>query len=347
MSREVASGNVERSSCPRWMWMSPGSRPSHDTFPEGFPARSRMPPRITINTPNPSRILPRSLIALRLAGRRRRTSRAGARAWPPRRDRQAGHARGARTPPRSRARPLGAPHDVSDLQQEGLDDLGQRLGLVVDRGGDGLEADGPAAVLLDDRGEEPAVQAVEPAASTPSRSSASRARPRRDRPVAPHLTVVAHAPEQPVGDARRAPGAARDGLGAAGSMGASGSTPSARRWSQLLDRVEVQVVEDAEALAQRRADSMPGRVVAPTSVNGRSGILMLRAFSPLSMTKLTEKSSIAGYSSSSTARGSRWISSMNRTSRSLEIGQDAHQVGAALERRAGGGHHAPRPSRWP
>ena len=32
------------------------------------------------------------------------------------------------------------------------------------------------------------------------------------------------------------------------------------------------------------------------------------------MTKLTEKSSIAGYSSSSTGRGSRWTSSMKSTS---------------------------------
>ena len=39
---------------------------------------------------------------------------------------------------------------------------------------------------------------------------------------------------------------------------------------------------------------MPGRVVAPTIVKGRSGIRMVRALSPLSITKLTEKSSIAG-----------------------------------------------------
>ena len=39
---------------------------------------------------------------------------------------------------------------------------------------------------------------------------------------------------------------------------------------------------------------MPGRVVAPTRVKGRSGIRMVRAFSPLSMTKLTVKSSMAG-----------------------------------------------------
>src|SRR5215472_12522711 len=65
--------------------------------------------------------------------------------------------------------------------------------------------------------------------------------------------------------------------------------------------------------------SMPGRVVAPTIVNGRSGMRMVRAFNPLSITKVTEKSSIAGYKSSSTTRGSRWISSMNSTSRSPRL----------------------------
>ena len=59
---------------------------------------------------------------------------------------------------------------------------------------------------------------------------------------------------------------------------------------------------------------MPGRVVAATSVKGRSAYFSVRACMPLSMTKLTEKSSMAGYSSSSTARGSRWTSSMNITS---------------------------------
>ena len=39
---------------------------------------------------------------------------------------------------------------------------------------------------------------------------------------------------------------------------------------------------------------MPGRVVAPTMVKGRSGIRMVRALRPLSITKLTEKSSMAG-----------------------------------------------------
>src|SRR2546421_1620565 len=69
---------------------------------------------------------------------------------------------------------------------------------------------------------------------------------------------------------------------------------------------------------------MPGRVVAATSVKGRSAYLSVRAWRPLSMTKLTEKSSMAGYRSSSTARGSRWTSSMNRTSFSARFRSEEH-----------------------
>ena len=63
---------------------------------------------------------------------------------------------------RRRAATVRGAHDVADLQQEGLDDLGQRLGLVVDRRGDRLEPDRPAAVLLDDGLEESPVEPVEP-----------------------------------------------------------------------------------------------------------------------------------------------------------------------------------------
>ena len=51
----------------------------------------------------------------------------------------------------------------ADLQQIGLDQLGQGLGLVVDGGGDRLEPDRAAAVVLDDRAEEAAVEPVEAA----------------------------------------------------------------------------------------------------------------------------------------------------------------------------------------
>src|SRR5215468_11079453 len=111
--------------------MSPGSRPSHGTFPDRFPATSRMPPRITSKTPNPSRIFPSSLIKTKSGNLERKLG------LPAGRDRQlTAEVRigGGGRPP-----PIGTAHDVPDLQQKRLDDLGERFGLVVDRGGNGLE----------------------------------------------------------------------------------------------------------------------------------------------------------------------------------------------------------------
>ena len=59
---------------------------------------------------------------------------------------------------------------------------------------------------------------------------------------------------------------------------------------------------------------MPSRVVAPTTVNLGSVNGMDEAPGPLPTMTSTRKSSMAMYSSSSAARGRRWISSMNSTS---------------------------------
>ena len=64
---------------------------------------------------------------------------------------------------------------------------------------------------------------------------------------------------------------------------------------------------------------MPVRVVAPTSVNGGIVSRILDAAGPLPTTMSSWKSSIAGYRISSTARDSRWISSMNNTSPSSSL----------------------------
>src|SRR5437763_6560338 len=50
-----------------------------------------------------------------------------------------------------------------DLEEIGLHQLGQRLGIVVDRGGHRLQAGGAAVVQLDDGGAEAAVEAIETA----------------------------------------------------------------------------------------------------------------------------------------------------------------------------------------
>ena len=66
-------------------------------------------------------------------------------------------------------------------------------------------------------------------------------------------------------------------------------------------------------------ESCPDRVVAPMSVKGCSGMRIERADGPLPIIRSSAKSSIAGYRTSSTARGRRWISSMNSTSLRLSV----------------------------
>ena len=63
----------------------------------------------------------------------------------------------------------------------------------------------------------------------------------------------------------------------------------------------------------------PGRVVAATSVNRGSSSRIDRAVGPLPSTTSRLKSSRAGYRTSSTGRGMRWISSTNSTSPSSRL----------------------------
>src|SRR5918994_6153379 len=63
----------------------------------------------------------------------------------------------------------------------------------------------------------------------------------------------------------------------------------------------------------------PVRVVAPASVKRGRSSRIDRADGPLPITMSSWKSSIAGYSTSSTARGSRWTSSMKSTSPSSRL----------------------------
>src|SRR3989475_12340177 len=55
-------------------------------------------------------------------------------------------------------------HDEADLQEIGLHHLRERLALVVDRGRDGLDADGAPAVVLDDGDQDEPVEPIEASA---------------------------------------------------------------------------------------------------------------------------------------------------------------------------------------
>src|SRR5262245_61278310 len=158
------------------MEISPGSRPSHGTFPERFPAKSRMPPRITITTPRPKNNLPSSRmpsmppisegeLALGRLGDGRGVAevRVGSR----------------RRPARARA-----PPHAAELRQEGLADVAERLGRGVAGRGGGLEADGTAPLLPDDGDEEAPVATIAAGGVDPLALQRVARRRRRHHPVA-------------------------------------------------------------------------------------------------------------------------------------------------------------------
>src|SRR5437867_11809503 len=124
--------------------MSPGSRPIHGTRPASI---STMPTTAT-TTPTMTRARPISDMAS--------LEEAPLPAWRSGRLPLQVQVCLARYPPPRRR----ADHEA-DLQEIRLDELRERLGLVVDRRRDGLDADGAAPVMFDDGGEEPSVEPVE------------------------------------------------------------------------------------------------------------------------------------------------------------------------------------------
>src|SRR5438093_13635579 len=119
------------------MWMSPGRRPSQGTRP----ATVSSAPTITTTIPSTINVRPRSFTVASSLKRERPLGRGrcGGRPLAEVRVR-----RGHRAPA---ARLAG---DEADLQQVGLDDLRQRLRVVVDGRRDGLEPDRATAVHLED-----------------------------------------------------------------------------------------------------------------------------------------------------------------------------------------------------
>src|SRR5262245_60931505 len=100
--------------------------------------------------------------------------------------------------------------EVALLDQERLVDVLDRAAILADRGGERVQPDGSPAVFLDERTQERAVHAVEAGLvdlETREREAGELARHRR---LAADLGEVAHAAQQAVGDARRAPRAGRD-----------------------------------------------------------------------------------------------------------------------------------------
>ncbi len=87
-------------------------------------------------------------------------------------------------------------------------DLLQRVGLLPHRGGERVQPDRAAAEAVHDRLEDPPVHLVEPLLVDVEQGERLAREVARDPAVGAHLGVVAHAAQEPVGDARACRGCA-------------------------------------------------------------------------------------------------------------------------------------------
>ena len=160
-------------------------------------------------------------------------------------------------PPRGGGRhpPARGAHEVSLLDEVGLDDLFDGPPLLAQGGGQALGPHRPAVELLEEEPEELPVHHVEAVRVHLEHVQRAGRHFRDDPAVGPHLGVVAHPAQEPVRDPGGAARAARELPGAPGvdrdpqDPGRAGDD-----LRQLLRAVELQAVHDAEAVAERRRE---------------------------------------------------------------------------------------------
>ena len=157
------------------------------------------------------------------------------------------------------ARPLGGyaalrrAVEEAELEQVRLVDVLDRLDLFADHRGDGRAADRAGRELLDDGREEAAVGGVEALVVDVHRVHRRLASRGADAAVASDLGVVAHAAQQAVDDARRAPPPPRDDVDRLRlDVARSGCRRSADDRRPARPWVVVEPIDGAEAVAQRR-----------------------------------------------------------------------------------------------
>ena len=148
---------------------------------------------------------------------------------------------------------LGRALEEAELQEVGLVDVFDGVGFFRNRGGDGADADGAAAELLDDGVEDLDVDLVEALVIDVEAAEGGAGAIAGDHAAGHDLGVVAHAAQEAVGDAGRAAGAAgdfRDALLFDRDAEHPGRAPD-----DIADGIVVVVVEavdGAEAVAQGR-----------------------------------------------------------------------------------------------
>src|SRR5205085_7204544 len=160
---------------------------------------------------------------------------------------------------RDRAAPRRA-LDEPELEQIGLVDVLDRLLFLAERRRKRRESHRSAVELLHDRAQQLACLAIESfLVDLEQRQRLPRVL-RCDRPLVTHLRDVAHAPEDPVGDARRPPRAPRNLLGGLlGDLDAENTRRAVNDRAELPRVVIVEPEGKAEPVAQRRREQAGAR----------------------------------------------------------------------------------------
>ena len=186
-------------------------------------------------------------------------------------------------------------HEEPLLEQVGLVDVLDRVGLLADRHRERRQAHRAAAELLADGAQDLAVEPVEPGRVDLEQVERLARHVRVDVAGAAHLGEVAHALEQPVGHARRA---ARARARSPRRPPSSISTPRMPAERSTIRARSAGSYSSSRCVTPKRSRSgvvsRPVRVVAPISVNcGRSSVTT-RAPAPWPTVIGSLRSSIAG-----------------------------------------------------
>ena len=145
--------------------------------------------------------------------------------------------------------------DEAELQEIRLVHVLDRVRLLAQGGGERVEPDGTAVVLLDDRPQELAVEPLEPRLVDLEQLERLTRDRGRDRALVPYLGDVPDPAEDPIADARRAARAAGDLVGGlVGDLDAEDPGRAADDRGELAVVVVVEPEGHAEAVAERRGE---------------------------------------------------------------------------------------------
>ena len=170
--------------------------------------------------------------------------------------------------------------DQAELEEVRLVDVLDRVLLLPERHRQGREPDRPAVELVHDRAEEIPVDPLEPLVVDLEKSQRLAGDIDSHGAVVAHLGDVADAPQDPVGYPRRPARAAGNLVRClVGDLDAEDPRRAPDDAGELLARVEVEAIGDAEPIAERRrqeprpggrADQCEGREVESEGSGGRA-----------------------------------------------------------------------------